>query len=431
MDDMVEFLKGKNIVLYGYGISNKSIEEVLIKNKIEYLIYIDGQDFPINKINKRTLVIKSNGIPPTTLFLEFLEKNRIQVINDLELYSIFYHYGNIIGITGSNGKTTTGNLINKILDDSKFIGNNGVSLISQIDNYTKNTVIECSSFMLNNIKSFHPHIFVLLNIEYHHIDYHKSFSNYLDSKLNPLRNMNKSDLVVFNYDDKILRRCMGNYDLNIKSFSLEPNSLFTNCYLMDEAIYYEGKEFIKLSMLNNKSKHNIQNIMAAIITCKNLKINDDDIKYHICNLENLPHRIEKFHKYQNVTFFNDSKATNPYATLKAIEYLSELKEDEKLIWIGGGKSIKDDYSVLESVINLIDEVYLYGENRYVLNEILISNGFKKIFIFEKLEELIIHLRNRISNYAYILFSPASTSFDMFKNFEERGNYFKNLILKYY
>ena len=90
MDDMVEFLKGKNIVLYGYGISNKSIEEVLIKNKIEYLIYIDGQDFPINKINKRTLVIKSNGIPPTTLFLEFLEKNRIQVINDLELYSIFY-----------------------------------------------------------------------------------------------------------------------------------------------------------------------------------------------------------------------------------------------------------------------------------------------------------------------------------------------------
>lgn len=428
MECMVDYFKDKKVILYGYGVSNKAVEEVLIKSNIDFIIYIDGEQIPY--IDRNCVVIKSNGIRPDTPFLKSAREKQVEVINDLELYSLFFKKGTVIGITGSNGKTTTSNLINKILKDSKFIGNNGVGVLSnQID--TKYSVIECSSFMLDQVESFHPNIFVILNIEYHHIDYHKSFSNYLDAKMKPLKIMNRNDLVVFNYDDRILRRCMGNYKLNIKSFSLEPNSLFTNCYLMDDAVYYEGKEFIKLKLLKSISKHNIQNIMAAIVVCKYLNVKDEDIKNIICELDVLPHRIEKFLTNNNISFYNDSKATNPYATISAIEYLHEFKNEEKLILIMGGKIIKDNYIGLMKVIDLVDEIYLFGENRFILYDLLKKNDYDNIFIFELLEEVVENMSVRVKDCAVILFSPASTSFDQFENYESRGNKFKELCFKYY
>ena len=432
MENMVDFFKNKQIILYGYGISNKSVGEFLNKLHVKYNVYLDNSNMNNINLDSNTIIIKSNGIKPDTSFLLNAKKANCIIINDLELYSMFFNE-KVIGITGSNGKTTTCNLLNKLLNkkyNSVLCGNNGSPIFDYTDFNGDFKVIECSSFMLDKIKSFHPHIYIILNIEYHHIDYHETFSNYLDAKLKPLINMNKDDLIIFNYDDKILRRQMGNFDLNIKSFSLNTNSIFSNCYLMDDAIYYEGEAFVKLNSLKNLGKHNLQNIMAVIIAGKFLNIDDKLIKEAIINIDVLPHRLEKFYQFNSLVFYNDSKATNPYATLKAIEYVNEIKDSEDIILIMGGKIIQDDYDVLIKVLKLVDQFYLYGENRFILNNHLIDIGIKKqVNIFNNLEEVIDSIRSRVENNAIILFSPASTSFDQFKNFEDRGEQFKSMVLK--
>lgn len=438
MQNVVNYLKNKKIILYGMGISNQSISKFLNNLNIEYKVYVDekiGIDKKFNlTFDSDTLIIKSNGIKPNTNFLINAKKANCVILNDLELYSLLSKE-KVLAITGSNGKTTTCNLLNKLLNKKKktiLCGNNGSPIFDYINEETDYKIIECSSFMLDNVKIFHPHVYIILNIEYHHIDYHETFSNYLDAKLKPLVNMNKNDLVIFNYDDKILKRQIANFDLNIKSFSLHPNSIFCNCYIMDDAIYYEGKEFIKLNKLKSTGKHNLQNIMAVIITGKFLDFEDNLIKEVIINLDILPHRLEKFYSFNDIIFYNDSKATNPYATLKALEFINEIKNHEKVFLIMGGKIIPDDYDVLNKELKKVDYFYLYGENKLILKNHLMELGIdKEINIFENIEEVVICLRKRVGNNAVILFSPASTSFDQFKNFEDRGEQFKSLVLKFF
>lgn len=436
MENVVKFFKNKEIILYGYGKSNQSIGKYLNKHKISFKVFIDDvNDIKNYELNNNTIIIKSNGIKNNTNFLNIIKKKNISILNDLELYSLLFPNNYNIGITGSNGKTSTCHLLNEIISKqytTSLFGNIGIPIFDQVENNNQFNIIECSSFMLENSINFHPRIFIILNIEYHHIDHHETFNNYLESKLNPIKNMKDDDLIIFNYDDKVIRRRLGNCHKNLKSFSLQSNSLFSNCYIMDEAIYYEGKEFIKLKEMKNLGNHQLQNIMACIIACKCLNINSEIIKKEIINLKPLPHRLELIFNRDNIKIYNDSKATNPYATLKAIEYIKSIRENEKTILIMGGKIIQDDYDILNSELNNIDEFYLYGENKLILSNHLNDIGIKNnIFIYEKLENLINDIRRRISNNAIILFSPASTSFDQFNNFEERGNEFKKIINYYF
>lgn len=432
---MMKSLNTCYYLLYGLGKANKAVQYYFDKNQILYDIYIDNQSaYPLS-LKKYDYIIKSSGIAFDTKLLIDASKAQIPVISDLELFYLFNKKTNYLGVTGSNGKTTTTVLIDKILETTylgDMGGNVGIPLFSLIEEDNEYLVIECSSFMLHNIDKFTPHIYIILNVEHHHLNIHHTFSSYVKDKLKPLKNMTPNDIVIYNYDDKVLNRQIRNYQINKYSFSLKDNNLFASCYLVDDAIYYENELFVKINELILRESHNLQNIMASIIVGKIMGVSDQNILNIIKTFVGLPHRLEKVYDTNDLTIYNDSKATNPFATIKAIETISQDSFNKEVILILGGEEKHEDYTCLKEYLNEINKIYLFGANKEtIIDTLLKSKKFLNYEVKNNLEEIIIDIRKRMNKPMIILFSPASASHDMYENFEVRGNEFKNLINKYF
>lgn len=404
------------ILLYGYGIGNKSIEKYLIKNSIVYDIYEDNQHW--NKdISKYSLIIKSSGIPLDTDLIKLSKQFNIPIITDLEMFYKIVQNKHIIAITGSNGKTTTTSLLGYLLDcNYEVCGNIGIPLFDKIDS-NKNYIIETSSYMLECISTFKPNIFVLLNIEKHHLEHHKTFINYIKAKIKPLKNMNNNDIIIYNYDDIIIRRIVDTYSLKKYSFSL--NNRNVDCFYENHYINLQDEYQFDTNNLNLFGRHNIMNVMASLLVLKSLNINDLNKYFQKINtFKPLPHRLELFlsNKYPSTIFINDSKSTNYYSTKVAITSVKNKYKTNDIILLLGGK--KEELSK-EQIISLSNDVYrtlVFGE---------ISNLIQDEYIkFSDLLSLCNYLKKIDIKNKIILFSPGEPSFDEFKSFEERGNYFK-------
>ena len=423
--------KGLSVFVSDSSLIEKNYKELLLKNNIQF--EENGHE-QANKLNV-DYVIKSPGIPNTAAIIKQLIHKQIQIISEIEFASKFTD-ATIIGVTGSNGKTTTTTIIYEILKsentDVDIAGNIGVSFASKVAaSNTKNYVLELSSFQLDGIIDFNPHIAIMTNLSPDHLDrYNNSFENYIKSKFNIIKNQSEKDYFIYDLEDVKIVEFIKNNIHKIKS-NLLP---FSTTKTIDSVTYLEDKNIIsiinknKIIMPTNNfpliGTHNLKNAMAATTVANLLKIRKETIRKSLEHFQAVEHRLEHVLKINKVNYINDSKATNVNAAYYALDSMQS-----STIWIVGGIDKGNKYEELFSLVN-----------EKVKAIICLGKDNKKIFEnFENLVEYITEVKSMSEavKEAYsiaksndsVLLSPACASFDLFKNYEDRGEQFKAEVRK--
>lgn len=430
----------KKIMIFGNGVSGKGAKKLLESEGKEVIVVDDKNGISAEKAEKLLdnvdLFIKSPGVPYNNLVKSCRDKN-IEVIDEIELA---YRYlkenkikTKIIAITGSNGKTTVTSKIQEILKISGFkaevAGNIGKSFAELL--FKKKDldfiVLECSSFQLENIKEFKPNVSLIVNLSPDHLNRYKSLEEYYDSKANIFKNLTEEDLFIINLNDENILNRIKNLKCRTLGVSIYKNKEDSKCYFDGEKIVYESEKIIDSKDLSLKGEHNIENILFIISVAKEIGISNEIIVDFLKETKSLEHRMEKFYKWNNTIFINDSKGTNLESTKFAIEAYKNA------ILICGGK---DKGLPLEGLAKLIKEnikeVYLIGQmaERLKKHLILCNYNEEKINCLDTIENSIKDLREKLKfEKEVVLLSPSTSSFDQFKSFEERGKIFKEKVIE--
>lgn len=410
-------------LLYGLGLSNQSVRKYFEENKVKYKVYEDGKEENLEGVLKDvTCVVKSPGISNETKLIKLAKKKKVEIITDIELFYTLFKLDYLICVTGSNGKTTVSSLLETILKDDGFIcvGNMGKPIFNYYQLKEKKFIVECSSYMLEYIKSFKPNILIITNIEEHHLDHHKTFNNYFLSKTKPLKNMSLDDYVIYPLEDSHLSSVVSLKKVKKRPFNLNGSSSFK---YQSDTIFFKKEKLFSTNNLKVLGQHNITNVLIALMVLECLGI---DIKLKIEQLlsfEPLPHRLELFSScnYPSVLFVNDSKSTNVYSLDSAIETIRKKYLDKKIVLIVGGMKIFQDYQFVKNNILLCERVLCYG-----MAGIEFCKVCNNAICFPNLHQLVDCLKVDLSeSNELVLFSPGAPSQDEFSSFEERGQYFKD------
>lgn len=407
-------------LLLGYGISNQSIAKYFKDNNIQFDIYDDINKQNINIYNY-DLIIKSNGINNDHHLLKLGLKNKIKIVSDLYLYYKFYNQcKDSILVTGSNGKTTVVSILEKCIKKGKSIGNNGLPFFDYI-NQNYHYIIEASSFMLENCYKMHFKYNIITNLYCTHLEHHKTFSNYVKAKCHYLKYLKDDDYLIYNYDDLLVKKVCNTYHCKKVSFSTYNKK--ATLFIDNEFIYYQNEKVFSLKGLKLEGKHNYYNIMAALGVLLNNPNCKENAFQIISQFKTLDYRFQLIKKGK-INIYNDSKSTN----FNALNVSLNCFTNKRILLIVGGKKRNDNYAVLNNSLKIIEKVYCFGENGLDFYNYFQKQNIR-CYLFLTLEDVIKNLD--LSNIDTILFSPASTSFDLYKNFEERGEHFNYLIKKYY
>jgi UDP-N-acetylmuramoylalanine--D-glutamate ligase len=437
---MIKF-KGKKILVLGLSTSGKQVIRLLNHHHIhlhmsdqsitekdlnfdkQLTTYLDYHTLK-NRIPEFDILIKSPGIPDHHDYIQCALENNVIIISEIEVaYQLMPKNKTIIGVTGTNGKTTTTTLITRIINEAGIsacsCGNIGYSFSEAVlvDLYDV-FVCECSSFQLNNTIDFKPDIAVMLNISPNHLDYHETFEAYLLAKLNLIRFMKADDTVVYNEDDAVIRERIKTYDVMTKSFSLK--NIEQDGYADQQSIYLNQEALLNIDQIQLLGKENQMNIMAALLACEALGIEREAMAEAIYRFKPLKYRIEYMDTYGGVRFYNDSKSTNVKASICAVNAL-----DAPIILIVGGKLKEDRYDQLFEH-EKIKMILTFGENRYVLKKVA-DEKQKVCFVCDNLLEVMRLIKRIMTNGDTVLFSPAAQSFDLYENYVERGEDFNTLF----
>ncbi|NCF42342.1 MAG: UDP-N-acetylmuramoyl-L-alanine--D-glutamate ligase [Bacteroidetes bacterium] len=418
--------KGFDVFVSDFGALKKVYKDVLEHNEIEW----EEGKHTAYKILNADVVMKSPGISEQVPIVKALLETGISVISEIEFAAQFTS-ADIIGITGSNGKTTTTMMTNHILNQAKFDvvmgGNIGDSFAGLIHKDPDYFVLELSSFQLDGIKNFRPHIAVLTNITPDHLDrYANKFENYIASKFRIILNQTKQDYLIYDADDEVISTYLQTHPIQstLVPFSLT-KTLAQGTYLNEKEIIIKlikEENIMPTTNLALEGKHNIKNAMAAATVAHLLKIRKETIRESLECFQGAEHRLEHVLKINKVQYINDSKATNVNATYFALESMSA-----RTVWIVGGVDKGNDYSALFPFINeKVKAIICLGKD----NEALFQN-------FEQMVDIIVETQymSEAVKIAYniatagenVLLSPACASFDLFKNFEDRGHQFKSAV----
>jgi len=417
------FLSDKNLIEFKY-------KNILIENNIEFEEGIHS----IDKVLKASEIVKSPGIPNDSILVEKIIKNNIPIISEIEFASRFTN-AKIIGVTGSNGKTTTTSLIYHILKSSGLnvgvggnIGNSFAFLVAKND--YDFIVLELSSFQLEGISKFKPIIAVIINLSPDHLErYNFNFNSYADAKFNIISNQKNSDYLVYNAEDSKINEELRIREINSSKipFSFSKGNSFNQTYLENNNIKSEinkNKFMISIESLSLKGRHNVQNSMAAATVAQLLNITNQDLKESLSNFQSISHRMEHVLTIQKVKYINDSKATNVNAVYYALDSMKN-----STVWIAGGVDKGNDYNqLLPLVREKVKAIICLGlDNKKIIDT------------FSSISDLIIEVTSmrEAVNSAYriakpndsVLLSPACSSFDLFENYEDRGNQFKESVRK--
>ncbi|NNC49998.1 MAG: UDP-N-acetylmuramoyl-L-alanine--D-glutamate ligase [Flaviramulus sp.] len=418
--------KGFEVFVSDKGNIKKKYKDVLINNEIEW----EEERHTESKLLNADMVMKSPGIPDEAPLIKQIRKQKIKVVSEIEFASMFTN-ATIVGITGSNGKTTTATLTHHILKQELNVGlagNIGDSFAKQIlDDDFENYVLEISSFQLDDIIEFKPKIAVLLNITLDHLDrYENKFENYVKSKFRIAMNQTKADYLIYDADDVVIQNHLINHPVQS---TLLPFSLVKTI----ENGAYLDKENIKITIDNNQiimptsnltleGKHNIKNAMAASTVAHLLKIRKQTIRESLENFQGVEHRLEQVLKINKVQYINDSKATNVNATYYALESM-----EAPTVWIVGGIDKGNNYEELYPFINeKVKAIICLG----VDNEKLIDTfgNMVDIIIETQFMSEAVKIAYKVAEAGdNVLLSPACASFDLFENYEDRGRQFKNAV----
>jgi UDP-N-acetylmuramoylalanine--D-glutamate ligase len=419
--------KGYEVFVSDKGIIKEKYKKVLIHNEIEW----EEQQHTEAKILNADVVMKSPGIPDKVAIVKQLLEKQIPVISEIEFASK-YTNALLIGITGSNGKTTTTMLVNHILIQAGFqvgmAGNIGDSFAKQVvENDKSHYVLELSSFQLDGIENFKPNIAIITNITPDHLDrYDYKFENYIASKFRITRNQTKDDFLIYDADDKEITNYLKTYKIQstLLPFSLK-SKIENGAYLENKNIIItidNNQIIMPTSSLVLEGKHNIKNAMAASTVAHLLRIRKDTIRESLEGFEGAEHRLENVLKINKVQYINDSKATNVNATYFALESM-----DAATVWIVGGEDKGNKYEELFPFVNeKVKAIICLGVDNQKLFE-----------AFENMVDIIIETQfmSEAVKIAYkvadagenVLLSPACASFDLFENYEDRGRQFKEAV----
>ncbi|MDO4940083.1 MAG: UDP-N-acetylmuramoyl-L-alanine--D-glutamate ligase [Erysipelotrichaceae bacterium] len=375
------------------------------------------------------LVVKNPGVPPVSPIVKKLKDRNIPIITEIELaYDVSkpQHY---IAITGTNGKTTTTTIVYEILKqaykDKALVGGNiGIPLCELVlehnlmENEGYYISLEISNHQLVDIISFRPEVSTIINLGPDHLETMGSLHNYYKSKTEVYRNQKDDDLFIMNKDDELIKDYTNKYPVNckIQTFSLENDDAYA--YLKDDYIYVDNKKIISTDNIKVVGKHNIQNIIAAILACKKVGVNDEDIITAISNFKGVEHRIEFVREINGIKYYNDSKGTNTDASITALKAF-----DKGVILLVGGYEKGLDMSEMKKYLNPVKKVIGFGEAGKRIASDLVNDPI----IVKTLDEAINEANKIATSGDIVLLSPTTSSYDQYSGYEERGRHFKKLV----
>lgn len=408
---------------------NAQVEEN--KQSLLLLGAIDASLNLQNAISNSQIIVLSPGVPIDNKIPVLCRKMKKRIIGELELGFLLCK-SPIVAVTGTNGKTTTCSMIHNVLknvgEDSHLVGNVGNPLCNELELLNQNSiaVTEVSSYQLETINAFCPHIGVVLNVSPDHLERHYNMENYIYLKRRLLQNMRESEWAVLNYDDKVVKDFAKNLRCQVVYFSTK--EMVDGCYLNGDAIYYKGEFVMKRSALPFTGEHNLENALATVCVCKLLELDNQSVVANLTAFEGVAHRIEHFATYEGVKFYNDSKSTNPNSTIKAVR---QMTEPTVLILGGRDKNVSYDEMFSEIKQSLIETMVIYGENKMIIYNEALKFGFNNLILTSSFESAVKIADLHAKRGGAVLLSPASASFDAFENFEERGNEFKRIVNEIY
>ena len=404
------------------------------KQLVECSIAFEEGTHTLDKILHADLVIKSPGIPDKAPLVQELLNNGVSVISEIEWGYYFLEGGEVIAITGTNGKTTTETLTHHILKSANsntlLTGNIGDSFAAAVaEQPSASYVLEVSSFQLDGIDQFKPHISVLTNITPDHLDrYDYSFTNYIGSKMRIVKNQTAEDFFIYDADDAIIaaevESRLGEIAARLIPFSCE-KKLNEGAFLEGDLlkIIIDNQTFtMETSKIPIQGKHNLKNTMAASTVAMIKNIRREAIKQSIEGFTGVAHRMEVFEEFSGVRFINDSKATNVNATYFALESVKR-----PVIWIAGGVDKGNDYSALMPLVREKVKVILCigVDNQKIVDTFgKVVSEIHELSTFEDTVALAMRFAERGDT---VMLSPACASFDRFKNYEDRGEQFKKVV----
>lgn len=446
-------LGAKRVLVFGAAKSGVSAARLLQKQEARVILYDANYELKLEDFKEKLdvkhnfqlitgeltddmtdcldLVILSPGVPDDLPEVNKFKEKGIPIWGEIEL-AYRNSRGKIIGITGTNGKTTTTSLVGEIMKayykDIYVVGNIGNPFTDIALKTTEDTVIvaEISSFQLETIDEFRPEISAILNISQEHLNRHHTMEAYIDLKVSITKNQNRNDLCILNYEDEILRKIGERLNTKVMYFSSE-RPLDRGIFIEDNIIYYkdEDKEqrVCSTGELKILGKHNYENVMAAIGIAVTAGVPMECIIETVTSFQAVEHRIEFVETIGGVTYYNDSKGTNPDASIKAVKAMSS-----PTILIGGGydKGLEfDDW--INSFDGKVKCMVLLGQTREKIAETAKKHGFDNIILVNSLEEAVkISAKKAVYGDA-VLLSPACASWGMFDNYEKRGRLFKEYV----
>jgi UDP-N-acetylmuramoylalanine--D-glutamate ligase len=419
--------KGFEVFVSDKGEISKKYKEVLLNNEIDF----EDNQHTESKILNADVIVKSPGIPDKVALIQKLIENSIPVISEIE-FAAQYTKATIVGITGSNGKTTTTLLLHHILKDGGLnvgiAGNIGDSFAQQVAEQSfENYVLELSSFQLDGIEKFNSHIAILTNISPDHLDrYEYNFDKYIESKFRIIKNQTAADYLIYDADDKAINNWLNKNKTSARlvPFSLE-RELAYGAYVKDNNIIInitKDKINMPISTLSIKGKHNTKNAMAATMAAQLLKVRKQNIKESLEDFEGVEHRLENVAKVRGVEYINDSKATNVNATFYALECM-----DKTTVWIVGGVDKGNDYNdLLPLVREKVKAIVCLGVDNDKIKNVF-GNVVDIIVETAGAEEAAKVSYKLAEKGEAVLLSPACASFDLFESYEDRGRQFKQAV----
>ena len=422
--------KGYEVFLSDYKKIEEKYRNILLENEIDF----EEGCHSLEKFYKANEIIKSPGISEESELISKIKLKKIPIVSEIE-FAFRFTSSIIISVTGSNGKTTTSSLIYHILKKSGLnvglagnIGNSFSFLIAE--NEFDYVVLELSSFQLDNINHFNSFISVLTNISPDHLErYDYNFENYVDSKFRIVSNHTKENYFVFNSDDKKINSELKTRKINSTkiSFSTTDNESLNKGCIKNQAININinnNNLMIPIENLSLQGNHNIQNSMAAATVAKILNISDNNIRESLGNFKSIEHRLEHVLTIQKVKYVNDSKATNVNAVYYALDSMKS-----STVWIVGGVDKGNNYEeLLPLVSEKVKAIICIGiDNSKIIQSF--SPFVEKIIECSKMSDAVKNAYRMADPKDTVLLSPACSSFDLYKNFEDRGTQFKNAVRK--
>ena len=375
------------------------------------------------------LVVKNPGVSPTGAIVKRLNDRHIPIITEIELaYQVSkpQHY---IAITGTNGKTTTTTLVYEILKqafkDRALVGGNiGTPLCELVLDHNLMEEegyyisLEISNHQLVDIKEFRPEISTIINLTPDHLETMGSLENYYKSKTEVYRNMKDEDVFIFNSDDENIQEYSKKYPINCTIHNFSLNSKDTYAHLENGYIVINKENVLPLDIIKIVGKHNIQNIIIAVMAAKQLNISNEDIQTAVGSFNGVEHRIEFVKEINGVKYYNDSKGTNTDATITAIKAF-----DDNIILLVGGYEKGLSMEEMKKYMKPVKQVIGYGFAGKRIASDLVDNPI----VVTALDEAVKEAHKLAKPGDIVLLSPTTSSFDQYKNYEERGRHFKKLV----